>query len=126
MKYIKLSWRYMYVLSIMHVMKLIILFFLCVFSLHSNSQLDINIKGQMIRDLMNLAGFRIPDKADVLHSNSVAPSATEFRWVTLLSLKIFFSFWEKHFNSLNFKVFFLTTMKFLFRVAMFPLTMLFQ
>ncbi|XP_062598773.1 tubulin monoglutamylase TTLL4-like [Saccostrea cucullata] len=47
-------------------------------SLHSNSQLDINIKGQMIRDLMNIAGFRIPDKADVLHSNSVAPSATEF------------------------------------------------
>ncbi|XP_032234544.2 tubulin monoglutamylase TTLL4 isoform X2 [Nematostella vectensis] len=30
-------------------------------SLHSNSQLDRNIKGQMIRDLMNLAAFRIPE-----------------------------------------------------------------
>ncbi|XP_031549397.1 tubulin polyglutamylase TTLL4-like isoform X2 [Actinia tenebrosa] len=30
-------------------------------SLHSNSQLDRNIKGQMIKDLMNLAAFRIPE-----------------------------------------------------------------
>jgi tubulin polyglutamylase TTLL4 len=30
-------------------------------SLHSNSQLDRNIKGQMIKDLLNLAAFRIPE-----------------------------------------------------------------
>lgn len=35
------------------------------FSLHSNSPLDINIKGTMIRDLMNVAGFMIPDKNDI-------------------------------------------------------------
>lgn len=73
--------------------------FFHIFSLHSNSQLDINIKGQMIRDLMNIAGFRIPDKADVLHSNSVAPSATEFRWVSILS---FFRFCEVLFEFCDF------------------------
>jgi tubulin polyglutamylase TTLL4 len=31
-------------------------------SLHSNSQLDINIKGQMVRDLLNIAGLRLPQK----------------------------------------------------------------
>ena len=36
-----------------------------VFSLHSNSQLDVNIKGGMIKDLLNLAGYMIPDKHDV-------------------------------------------------------------
>ncbi|XP_074659233.1 uncharacterized protein LOC141911990 isoform X2 [Tubulanus polymorphus] len=35
-------------------------------SLHSNSQLDINIKGQMIKDLFNIAGFQIPLKSDVV------------------------------------------------------------
>lgn len=47
-------------------------------SLHSNSQLDINIKGHMIRDLFNIAGFRLPDKSDVAHSSSTGTSATEF------------------------------------------------
>ncbi|XP_076094251.1 uncharacterized protein LOC143064924 isoform X1 [Mytilus galloprovincialis] len=47
-------------------------------SLHSNSQLDINIKGHMIRDLFNIAGFRIPDKTDVSHSSAPGTSATEF------------------------------------------------
>ncbi|XP_075685239.1 tubulin monoglutamylase TTLL4 [Rhinoderma darwinii] len=31
-------------------------------SLHSNSPLDVKIKGQMIRDLLNLAGFLLPSK----------------------------------------------------------------
>ncbi|KAM3916696.1 tubulin monoglutamylase TTLL4 isoform 2-T2 [Leptodactylus fuscus] len=31
-------------------------------SLHSNSPLDVKIKGQMIRDLLNLAGFLLPNK----------------------------------------------------------------
>ncbi|XP_064647782.1 tubulin monoglutamylase TTLL4-like isoform X2 [Lineus longissimus] len=35
-------------------------------SLHSNSQLDINIKGNMIKDLFNIAGFLVPDKNDVV------------------------------------------------------------
>ncbi|XP_056282494.1 tubulin polyglutamylase TTLL4 [Pseudoliparis swirei] len=34
-------------------------------SLHSNTALDVAVKGQMIRDLLNLAGFRIPLKEDV-------------------------------------------------------------
>uniref|UniRef100_UPI00398EE9DE tubulin monoglutamylase TTLL4-like isoform X1 n=2 Tax=Pristiophorus japonicus TaxID=55135 RepID=UPI00398EE9DE len=34
-------------------------------SLHSNSALDVSIKGQMISDLLNLAGFIIPHKDDV-------------------------------------------------------------
>ncbi|XP_007909551.1 tubulin polyglutamylase TTLL4 isoform X2 [Callorhinchus milii] len=34
-------------------------------SLHSNSMLDINIKGQMISDLLNLAGFVLPNKEEV-------------------------------------------------------------
>lgn len=38
-------------------------------SLHSNSPLDVNIKGQMIRDLLNLAGFRLPNAEDITTSN---------------------------------------------------------
>ena len=34
-------------------------------SLHSNSPLDVQVKGEMIKDLMNLAGFQLPDKKDV-------------------------------------------------------------
>ncbi|XP_035688484.1 tubulin polyglutamylase TTLL4-like [Branchiostoma floridae] len=45
-------------------------------SLHSNSPLDVNIKGQMIRDLMNLAGFQIPDKTVVMAANNVNASQT--------------------------------------------------
>lgn len=39
-------------------------------SLHSNSPLDISIKGQMIRDLLNLAGFVLPNVEDILSSSS--------------------------------------------------------
>ena len=31
-------------------------------SLHSNSSLDIEVKGGMIKDLLNLAGFKVPNK----------------------------------------------------------------
>jgi len=34
-------------------------------SLHSNSPLDMSIKGQMIRDLLNLAGFLLPSMDSV-------------------------------------------------------------
>lgn len=34
-------------------------------SLHSNSPLDVSIKGQMIRDLLNLAGFVLPSMDSV-------------------------------------------------------------
>lgn len=34
-------------------------------SLHSNSPLDVSIKGQMIRDLLNLAGFVLPSTDSV-------------------------------------------------------------
>ncbi|XP_059198261.1 tubulin polyglutamylase TTLL4 isoform X2 [Centropristis striata] len=48
-------------------------------SLHSNSALDVAVKGQMIRNLLNLAGFRIPQKEDVVapgNSSSSASSST--------------------------------------------------
>lgn len=45
-------------------------------SLHSNTALDVSIKGQMIRDLLNLAGFRIPQKEDVIAPCSSASSST--------------------------------------------------
>lgn len=45
-------------------------------SLHSNTALDVSVKGQMIRDLLNLAGFRIPSKEDVVAPCSSASSST--------------------------------------------------
>ncbi|XP_040913177.1 tubulin polyglutamylase TTLL4 isoform X2 [Toxotes jaculatrix] len=45
-------------------------------SLHSNTALDVSIKGQMIRDLLNLAGFRIPQREDVVAPCSSASSST--------------------------------------------------
>ncbi|XP_072253678.1 tubulin monoglutamylase TTLL4 [Leuresthes tenuis] len=45
-------------------------------SLHSNSALDVSVKGQMIRDLLNLAGFRIPPREEVSSSCSSASSST--------------------------------------------------
>ncbi|XP_022074937.2 tubulin polyglutamylase TTLL4 [Acanthochromis polyacanthus] len=45
-------------------------------SLHSNTALDVAVKGQMIRDLLNLAGFRIPSRDDVLTPCSSASSST--------------------------------------------------
>ncbi|XP_053568407.1 tubulin monoglutamylase TTLL4 [Bombina bombina] len=39
-------------------------------SLHSNSQLDIDIKGQMIRDLLNLAGFVLPNRNEISSRNT--------------------------------------------------------
>nr|XP_020512789.2 tubulin polyglutamylase TTLL4 [Labrus bergylta] len=45
-------------------------------SLHSNTALDVAVKGQMVRDLLNLAGFRIPDKDDVVAPCSSASSST--------------------------------------------------
>ncbi|XP_003507651.1 tubulin polyglutamylase TTLL4 isoform X1 [Cricetulus griseus] len=45
-------------------------------SLHSNSPLDISIKGQMIRDLLNLAGFVLPNMEDILSSSSSTSSTS--------------------------------------------------
>ncbi|XP_076849908.1 tubulin monoglutamylase TTLL4 [Brachyhypopomus gauderio] len=45
-------------------------------SLHSNSALDVSIKGQMIRDVLNLAGFVLPSKEDIGPSNSSDSSST--------------------------------------------------
>ena len=39
-------------------------------SLHSNSQLDMNIKGTMVKDLLNLAGFMLPEKNDIRDTSS--------------------------------------------------------
>ncbi|XP_053327163.1 tubulin monoglutamylase TTLL4 [Spea bombifrons] len=45
-------------------------------SLHSNSQLDMNIKGQMVRDLLNLAGFLLPSKEEVASGAGNGSSST--------------------------------------------------
>uniref|UniRef100_A0A673NKR9 Tubulin polyglutamylase TTLL4-like n=1 Tax=Sinocyclocheilus rhinocerous TaxID=307959 RepID=A0A673NKR9_9TELE len=45
-------------------------------SLHSNTPLDVSIKGQMVRDLLNLAGFVLPLREDIAPSNSSASSST--------------------------------------------------
>ncbi|XP_069083243.1 tubulin monoglutamylase TTLL4 isoform X2 [Pleurodeles waltl] len=45
-------------------------------SLHSNSPLDMNIKGQMISDLLNLAGFVLPNKDDVTAESPSASSSS--------------------------------------------------
>jgi len=44
-------------------------------SLHSNSQLDIGVKGAMVRDLLNLAGYMLPDKDDVVPNPSTVIDA---------------------------------------------------
>ncbi|XP_048390622.1 tubulin polyglutamylase TTLL4 isoform X2 [Stegostoma tigrinum] len=51
-----------------------------IIALHSNSTLDITIKGQMISDLLNLAGFIIPSKDEVtptIKSTSSRPKNNE-------------------------------------------------
>ncbi|KAJ8255191.1 hypothetical protein GJAV_G00202050 [Gymnothorax javanicus] len=47
-------------------------------SLHSNTALDASIKGQMVRDLMNLAGFVLPQREELvpLWNSSVSSSAS--------------------------------------------------
>ncbi|MCJ8732716.1 hypothetical protein PDJAM_G00214480 [Pangasius djambal] len=45
-------------------------------SLHSNSALDVSIKGQMIRDVLNLAGFVLPKKEDIIPSSSSTSSSS--------------------------------------------------
>lgn len=46
-------------------------------SLHSSSQLDISVKGAMIRDLLNMAGYMLPDKDDVV-ANPASSSDTRY------------------------------------------------
>ncbi|NXU18053.1 TTLL4 polyglutamylase, partial [Pardalotus punctatus] len=45
-------------------------------SLHSNSPLDVSIKGQMIRDLLNLAGFVLPSMDSVTSETQTRSSST--------------------------------------------------
>ncbi|NXG58812.1 TTLL4 polyglutamylase, partial [Hemiprocne comata] len=45
-------------------------------SLHSNSPLDVSIKGQMIRDLLNLAGFVLPSTDSVASRPQTRNSST--------------------------------------------------
>ncbi|XP_073161004.1 tubulin monoglutamylase TTLL4 isoform X2 [Lepidochelys kempii] len=57
-------------------------------SLHSNSPLDVSIKGQMIRDLLNLAGFVLPNLDDVASgSGSASSSAISLSSTTKEKLK---------------------------------------
>nr|XP_056707584.1 tubulin monoglutamylase TTLL4 [Euleptes europaea] len=45
-------------------------------SLHSNSPLDVSIKGQMVRDVLNLAGFILPNADDVTSPSGSSSSST--------------------------------------------------
>ncbi|NXY49011.1 TTLL4 polyglutamylase, partial [Ceuthmochares aereus] len=45
-------------------------------SLHSNSPLDVSIKGQMIRDLLNLAGFVLPSADNVISRPQMRSGST--------------------------------------------------
>ncbi|KAK0155434.1 Tubulin polyglutamylase TTLL4 [Merluccius polli] len=45
-------------------------------SLHSNTALDVTIKGQMIRDVLNLAGFLLPPREQVAACSHSATSST--------------------------------------------------
>ncbi|NXQ60104.1 TTLL4 polyglutamylase, partial [Anthoscopus minutus] len=45
-------------------------------SLHSNSPLDVSIKGQMIRDLLNLAGFVLPSMDSVASRTQTTSGST--------------------------------------------------
>ncbi|XP_069717413.1 tubulin monoglutamylase TTLL4 isoform X2 [Phaenicophaeus curvirostris] len=45
-------------------------------SLHSNSPLDVSIKGQMIRDLLNLAGFVLPSTDNVVARSQTRSGST--------------------------------------------------
>nr|XP_009687997.1 PREDICTED: tubulin polyglutamylase TTLL4 isoform X1 [Struthio camelus australis] len=45
-------------------------------SLHSNSPLDVSIKGQMIRDLLNLAGFVLPSMDNVASRPGTGSNST--------------------------------------------------
>ncbi|XP_033639693.1 tubulin polyglutamylase TTLL4-like isoform X1 [Asterias rubens] len=48
-------------------------------SLHSNSPLDVSIKGEMIKDLLNISGFNIPDKKDVYPMLASSSSSSKVR-----------------------------------------------
>lgn len=50
-------------------------------SLHSNSPLDVAIKGQMVSDMFNIAGFQLPDKKLIM-TNSPAPNGNGTTTVT--------------------------------------------
>ncbi|CAN9498588.1 unnamed protein product [Ophioblennius macclurei] len=45
-------------------------------SLHSNTALDLSVKGQMIRDLLNLAGFRLPQREELSPCSSASSSSS--------------------------------------------------
>lgn len=45
-------------------------------SLHSNSPLDVEIKGQMVSDMFNLAGFQIPDKKQIMINTQTSSNGT--------------------------------------------------
>ncbi len=49
---------------------LLVAFSFC--SLHSNSPLDCSIKGGMIKDLLNISGFMLPDRDEVSAASSLS------------------------------------------------------
>lgn len=57
-------------------------------SLHSNSELDVNIKGAMIKDMLNIAGFRLPDERDISNSHT----GTDPKYVCLTFKSIYYCY----------------------------------
>ncbi|XP_069388592.1 tubulin monoglutamylase TTLL4 isoform X2 [Paralichthys olivaceus] len=64
-------------------------------SLHSNTALDVAIKGQMIRDLLNLAGFHVPQKDVVAPCSSTSSSTSSLCGATRERTKLDLSTDEK-------------------------------
>ena len=70
-----------------HIHKCSVFQLLCFCSLHSNTALDVSIKGQMVKDLLNLAGFHLPRKEDVIAScGSASSGANRYRGMWCMSL----------------------------------------
>ncbi|XP_065839948.1 tubulin monoglutamylase TTLL4-like [Oscarella lobularis] len=68
-------------------------------SLHSTSRLDKNIKGQMVRDILNMAGFELPPEAkSVPEVSSCVPSRISYSLEPHERLKHIF-YQQKHLDS---------------------------
>jgi len=45
---------------------LLVQFIYLLFSLHSNSAVDVDVKSRLVKDVLNLAGFMLPNKEDIM------------------------------------------------------------
>eukprot|EP00057_Strongylocentrotus_purpuratus_P028024 XP_011682498.1 PREDICTED: tubulin polyglutamylase TTLL4 isoform X4 [Strongylocentrotus purpuratus] len=60
-------------------------------SLHSNAELDVQVKGEMIKDLLNLSSFMIPDKNDVFTAVLPPNGTTKIDYSSVIMKKNLYS-----------------------------------